>query len=166
MKFGRVFGSTLLALSLVAGAASAAPTEVSNNDYKVSIARPDGWADVEGNDRAVFNFKHDASHTQLEVIGTQLMTGDVSNVFFDTFHETLASSEFTRTGREEKKYNNIEGTETMYSFSHSGVNMKVVVFQFVHETTAYVAVAYVQQEQFDAMLPVYQAAVSSMKFGE
>ena len=98
---------------------------VKNGDLKVAIDRPAGWSDADGNDRAVFMFKKDGGHSQIEVIATQLMTSDVAGVFFDTFHETLGASEFTRAGREEKKIGNLSGTETVYGFAHAGVAMKV-----------------------------------------
>lgn len=164
MLLRRLTLASVLGLSLLSGQASAAP--VKNDDLKVSIERPNGWSDADGNDRAVFMFKRDDGHSQLEVIATQLMTSDVAGVFFDTFHETLGASEFTRAGREEKKIGNLTGTETVYGFAHAGVNMKVYVFQFVKDTSAYVVVSYMEADKADALIADYQAAISSLKFEE
>ena len=155
---------TVLGLSLLAGQAWA--ETVKNDDLKVSMDRPTGCSNADGNDRAVFMFKRDGGHSQLEVIATQLMTSDVAGVFFDTFHETLGASDFTRAGREEKKIGNLSGTETVYTFAHAGVNLKVYVFQFVKDTSAYVVVSYMEADKADALLADYQAAISSLKFEE
>jgi hypothetical protein len=164
MLLRRLTIATVLGLSLVAGQAWA--ETVKNDDLKVSMDRPTGWSNAEGNDRAVFMFKRDGGHSQLEVIATQLMTSDVAGVFFDTFHETLGASDFTRAGREEKKIGNTSGTETVYTFAHAGVNLKVYVFQFVKDTSAYVVVSYMEADKADALLADYQAAISSLKFDE
>lgn len=164
MLLRRLTLATVLGLSLLSGQAWA--EQVKNDDLKVSIDRPAGWSNAEGNDRAVFMFKKDDGHSQIEVIATQLMTSDVAGVFFDTFHETLGASEFTRAGREEKKIGNLSGTETVYTFAHAGVNMKVYVFQFVKDTSAYVVVSYMEADKSDALLADYQAAISSLKFEE
>ena len=101
---------------------------VSNDEFSVSVTRPAEWTDVDGNDRAVFNFKHEESHSQIEVIGTRLMTEDVADVFFETFHETLRNSEFLMVGTpSDASYGEHAGTETTYTFTHSGVTLKVAV---------------------------------------
>jgi len=162
----RTFLIAIAAVALFAASAAAQGTTVTNEEFNVSVDRPEGWVDVEGNDRAVFNFKHEESHSQIEIIGTQLMTADVADVFFETFHETLTSSEFVQTGREDKSYGDHTGTETLYEFTHSGVTLKVAVFQFVEGTTAWLAVAYMQEDAFDTYTPTYREVVGSMAFAE
>ncbi len=164
MLLRRLTIATVFGLTLLSGQAWA--ETVKNDDLKVSMDRPAGWSNADGNDRAVFMFKRDGGHSQLEVIATQLMTSDVAGVFFDTFHETLGASDFTRAGREERKIGNISGTETVYTFAHAGVNLKVYVFQFVKDTSAYVVVSYMETEKADALLADYQSAISSLKFEE
>lgn len=164
MLLRRLTIATVLGVSLFAGQAWA--ETVKNEDLKVSMDRPAGWSNADGNDRAVFMFKRDGGHSQFEVIATQLMTSDVAGVFFDTFHETLGASDFTRAGREEKKIGNLSGTETVYTFAHAGVNLKVYVFQFVKDTSAYVVVSYMEADKADTLLADYQAAISSLKFEE
>lgn len=164
MLLRRLTIATVLGLTLLSGQAWA--ETVKNDDLKVSMDRPTGWSNAEGNDRAVFMFKRDGGHSQLEVIATQLMTSDVAGVFFDTFHETLGASDFTRAGREEKKIGNLSGTETVYTFAHAGVNLKVFVFQFVKDTSAFVVVSYMEADKADALFADYQAAIASLKFEE
>ena len=131
VKFS-VFGlSCALCLALV-GTGSALAQEaasVENAQFGVTVTRPASWESVEGNDRAAFNFKQYQSHSQIEVIATQLMTQDVADVFFNTFHETLQSSDFSRIGTEEgKSYGGHTGKESIYTFTHSGVTLKVAIF--------------------------------------
>ncbi len=151
---------------LLASSAGFAQETVSDEEFGVSVNVPESWEVVDDNDRAVFNFKQSDSHSQVEVIGTQLMTADVADVFFDTFHETLQSSDFLQIGREEKQYAPYGGTETIYSFTHSGVTLKVAVFQFVHDTTAWLAVGYMQEDVFDEHATTYRGVISSLAFAE
>lgn len=155
--------AALAIVGLLAGPAFA-QTELANEELGATVSMPDGWSEVEGNDRAAFNFKEEESHSQVEIIATPLMTPDVADVFFDTFHATLTSSEFTQTGREEKAYGDHSGLETIYSFSHSGVDLKVTVFQFVNDTTAWLVVSYVQADQFDAFAETFSTIVGSLAF--
>ena len=104
------------------------------------------------------------SDEQIEVIGTRLMTTDVADVFFETFHETLQNSEFGQIGREDKTIGAFSGTETLYEFTHSGVTLKVAVFQFVNDTVAWITVAYIQADAFDEQVGAYQEVIGSLTF--
>ncbi len=158
----RTLAIALLFVALSATGAWAQQT-LENSDLNVQVDMPAGWSVIEGNDRAVFNFKHDESHSQVEIIATELLTQDVADVFFDTFHETLTTSDFTQSGREEgKAYGTHSGTETIYEFTHSGVTLKVVVYQFVTDATAWLVVAYVQADNFDEYMPTYAQVVASL----
>lgn len=158
-KLGLVF-----ALFLVAAPAFAQDT-VSAEEFGVTVAVPTGWEVVEEDDRAVFNFRHE-DHSQIEVIGNQLMTADVADVFFTHFHDTLQSSDFVQVGREDKQIGEFSGTETIYTFEHTGVSLKVSVFQFVRDTTAWLAVGYMQAEVFDAHSEEFRGVVSGLTFAE
>lgn len=159
-----LFRSLLVGLTLTLCAATAyAQNTVTDEELGVSTTLPDTWTQVEGNERAVFNFKHEESHSQIEVIRTELMTADVADVFFETFHETLTGSDFTVSGTEDKTYGEYAGTETIYEFTHSGVTLKVAVFQFVQETTAWLVVSYIQGDVFDSFSPAYQSVVRTSR---
>lgn len=137
---------------------------VTDDTFNVTAPVPAEWTVNEDNDRAVFNFVHDASHSQIEVIGTELVTAEVADVFFDTFHETLVSSEFLQRGREAKSVGDYSGTETIYTFTHSGVTLKVAVFQFVRDTTAWIAVGYMQEDLFDEQSVAYRDVIAQLSF--
>lgn len=158
-KLGIVFALLLLA------APAFAQETVNDDEFGVTVAVPEGWEVVDEDDRAVFNFRHE-DHSQIEVIGNELMTADVADVFFTHFHDTLQSSDFTQVGREDKQIGDVSGTETIYRFEHTGVALKVAVFQFVRDTTAWLAVGYMQEEVFDAHAEDFRGVVSGLAFAE
>jgi hypothetical protein len=159
--------SLFVALLLAGPAAHAQDGNVVSNDtFNVTSPVPEGWTVNEENERATFNFEHEASSSQIEVIGTELVTADVADVFFNTFHDTLTSAEFLQRGREDKQVGAYSGTETIYSFTHSGVTLKVVVFQFVRDTTAWLAVGYMQEDVFDEHAESYRAVLAGLTFAE
>lgn len=133
-----------------------------NNDLGASVTSPEGWTEFEANDRVTFGFKHEESHSQIEVIAQPLMTPDVADVFFNTFHTTLTSSGFQQSGRENRSYGAHSGTETIYNFSHSGVTLKVAVFQFVNQSNAWIVVTYIQGDVFDTYRPAYEGVISGL----
>ena len=154
------------ALALCLLAAPAFGQEIVNDDdFGVSVAVPNGWEVVVEDDRAVFNFRHE-DHSQIEVIGNELLTPDVADVFFTHFHDTLQSSDFMQVGREDKQIGEFSGTETIYRFEHTGVALKVSVFQFVRDTTAWLAVGYMQEEVFDAHATEFRGVISGLTFAE
>lgn len=162
----QTFRTLAFSAALVALCASTALAQqtLEDADLNVQIDMPADWSVVEGNDRAVFNFKHEESHSQIEIIATELLTQDVADVFFETFHETLTTSDFTQSGREEgKAYGTHSGTETIYEFTHSGVTLKIAVYQFVTESTAWLVVAYVQADNFDEYMSTYAQVVESLR---
>ncbi len=152
-----------LAVTLLASAtAFAQAATLTNDELGATVTAPEGWTQFEANERVTFGFKHEESHSQIEVIAQPLMTADVADVFFNTFHTTLASSGFQQTGREDRSYGTHSGAETIYSFSHSGVTLKVAVFQFVNQSTAWLVVTYIQGDVFDTYRPAYEATISGL----
>lgn len=152
----------VLVAALAISVPAFAQTVRTNNDLGASVTVPDGWTEFEANDRVTFGFKHEESHSQIEIIAQPLMTADVADVFFNTFHTTLTSSGFQQLGRENRSYGAHAGSETIYSFTHSGVTLKVAVFQFVNQSTAWIVVTYIQGDVFDTYRPAYEATISSL----
>lgn len=155
-----------LAILLVSSVALAqAGQTVSDDTFNVTATVPDGWEVVTEEDRAVFNFRNE-DHSQIEIIGNELIDVDAAGDFFNHFHETLQSSDFTRVGQEDKTYGEFAGSETIYRFEHSGIALKVAVFQFVREETAWLVVAYMQEEVFDTRAEEFRGVVGNLAFGE
>jgi hypothetical protein len=156
----------LLVALLMGGTAFAQDATVLRNDeFSVSFTMPEGWVQAEGNERAIFNVKHDESQSQIEVIATELMSPDVADVFYDTFHETLTLSSFSQEERSEATYGAHTGTLTKYRFEYAGVVLRVVAFQFTQESTAYLVVGYIKADEFETHRPAFEGAVSSLAFG-
>jgi hypothetical protein len=151
----------------VAANASVAQAEeqVTNEEFGATITMPTGWEQVEGNERALFNFRDAATFSQIEVIRAELVTAEVASVFFDTFHETLVGSEFVESGRQEATYGELAGTQTLYTFEHAGVSLNVTVFQFTRDTVAWLVIGYMQQSVADQQTPVFASVVESLSFG-
>lgn len=159
-----------LALLLAAPALAQTPDEpaavASNEEFGVTVGVPTGWEAMDEDDRAVFNLRHATDHSHIEVIGNELMTPDVAPVFFSHFHDTLQSSDFMQVGREDKSYGDVSGSETVYRFEHTGTALKVVVFQFVRDTTAWLAVGYIHEDNFDARAADFRTLVGGLTFAE
>jgi hypothetical protein len=151
-----------MALSTVAVAQDGKPIE--NAEFGVTITPPSKWEVSQGNDKAVANFKHRGSQSQIEVVGTKLMTADVADVFFSTFHKTLTESNFEQVKQEESVVGTVRGTETTYRFSHSGVTLEIVVFQFLRESTAWLVVGYMQDVEKEKYVDDFRSVISNMKF--
>ena len=157
--------AAMISMFWMAGSALAQENVMHNDQFSVDFTRPEGWSAVEGNERAIFNIKHEESQSQIEVIATQLMSADVANVFYDTFHETLEQSNFERQTVSQEAIGAHSGKLTHYTFTYAGVELKIVVFQFTHESTAYLIVGYIKSDEFDNLYPSFQAAVTSLAFG-
>jgi hypothetical protein len=167
MKTARIITLLLLAL-LVSPAlyAQEGGETVTNEQYGVEVAPPAKWKVVEGSDKAVANFKHSGSQSQIEVVGTRLRTKDVSDVFFETFHKTLAESDFKKIDETSATIGGHEGSKTTYEFKHSDVTLNVVVFEFLRDSTAWLVVGYMQDVEADKYMGDFNAVVESMKFTE
>ncbi len=140
---------------------------VANADYKVEVAKPKNWEQSTGNEKAVAIFTDPKTQSQIEVVPTKLMTPDVSDVFFETFHKTLTESNFNKDGEtKQQKIGDYEGKLTAYNFSHSGVTLRVHVFSFVRESTAWLVVGYMQDNVQKDIEPQFRWTIENMKFSE
>lgn len=165
MKLVRLLITLLVVMTVSATAfAQDAPAPVENEEFGVSVTPPAKWEVTQGNDKAVANFKHRGSQSQIEVVGTKLMTSDVADVFFKTFHKTLKESNFEETKKEETTLGDHKGTQTSYKFTHSGVTLEVVIFQFLRENTAWLVVGYMQDVDKDKYLGDFESVVKNIKF--
>ena len=156
-----LFLTGLLSLTLASGSAFA-QTQVAGENG-VNVTRPAGWEDAQGNDRATFTFREAATNSQIEVISTPLLTADVKDVFYNTFHDALKAANFMLDSQGEKTYGRHEGTESVYTFEHSGAVLTVAIFEFVSGNTAWVVVAYVGADSFESMRPAYEEVASTLQ---
>jgi hypothetical protein len=143
---GRATAFLTMTLFLAAPVFAQDDNKVINEEYGVEIERPKDWKISAGNEKAVAVFQHPSTQSQIEIVPTKLMTPDVANVFFDTFHKTLAESSFEKESEKDEKIGNFEGKSTTYKFTHAGVTLEVHIFQFVRESTAWLAVGYLQAQ--------------------
>lgn len=158
--------SSLLPLLLLFSVSTAFAQEkksVTNDSLGVTVTAPENWEVTQNSDKAVANFKKVGSQSQIEVVGTKLMTSDVADVFFTTFHKTLTESDFKEVSSTEKKVGTRAGKETTYTFEHSGVKLNVVVFQFLAESTAWLVVGYVPDGEMSAFGGDFTAVIESVK---
>lgn len=164
MKLARVFFALFVAVTFSTTAFAQENAPVENEEYGVTVTPPAKWEVTQGNDKAIANFKHSGSQSQIEVVGTKLMTPDVADVFFKTFHKTLKESNFDETGSEETTIGDRKGTQTSYKFTHSGVTLEVVIFQFLRENTAWLVVGYMQDVDKDKYIGDFKSVVENIKF--
>lgn len=160
----RILAAALLTLLLALPAL--AQEVVRNDSLNASVTQPAGWSAVDGSDRTTFNFRHPDSQSQIEVIGTQLITADVAEVFFNTFHETVRGAEFLNPRQEERTYGRRTGTQTTYQFTHSGVELRILVFQFVENDVAWLVVGYLPVDSVEEQTPVFGEVVASLRSGD
>lgn len=140
---------------------------VVNETLGVTIVGPQGWESVkaQGNDKSVANFRHPESQSQIEVIGTRLFNKDVAEVFFETFHQQLLATEFTETkAASETSLGAVEGKLSEYTFEHTGIRLRVVVFSFLRNESAYLVIGYFKEEERDAYFPAMQQVVETLQF--
>lgn len=164
MKFAQFFSTILVALLLASPALAQESQPVENAEFGVTITPPAKWEVTPGNDKAVASFKHQGSQSQIEVVGTKLVTPDVADVFFKTFHKTLTESDFEQLSQEEATLGGSKGSLTSYKFTHSGVTLEVVVFEFLRDSTAWLAVGYMQDTDKDDYIGDFKAVVENMQF--
>lgn len=166
MSFAR-FVIISLIVTLVSATAFASDGEpVTDDEFGVEIAPPAAWEVDTDDDKAVANFKHPDSQSQIQIIGTQLMSEEVADVFFETFHDTLVESNFEKADSEEKTIGEFEGKATNYEFTHSGVTLEVTVFEFLRDDTAWLAIGYMQDEMRDEHQQDYEAVVENITFSD
>lgn len=166
MRMARFLVMLLLALAVATPAMAQDAKPIQNEEFGVTITPPEKWEVAQGNDKAVANFKHAGSQSQIEVVGTELMTPDVADVFFKTFHKTLKESNFEQKEQKEAEVGSHKGTMTNYKFAHSGVNLEVVIFEFTRENTAWLVVGYMQESDTEKYLQDFKTVVENMKFKE
>lgn len=164
MKLARILMTLLLSLTISSAAFAEDAKPVENEEFGVTITPPAKWEVTQGNDKAVANFKHRGSQSQIEVVGTKLMTPDVADVFFKTFHKTLKESNFEETTSEQATIGEVEGTQTSYKFNHSGVTLEVVVFQFMRDSTAWLVVGYMQDAEKATYIDDFKSVVQNIRF--
>ncbi|MEL6179157.1 MAG: hypothetical protein AAFS10_09390, partial [Myxococcota bacterium] len=88
------------------------------------------------------------------------------DVFFSTFYKTLKESNFKQEKQDEATYGTYKGKETVYSFDHSGITLKVYVFSFVKDTTAWLVVGYWQDSEQDKVASAFKSTIETMTIGE
>lgn len=164
MSIARFIGILLAVLLVAAPALAQDAKPVENEEFGVTITPPAKWEVAQGNDKAVANFKHRGSQSQIEVVGTKLMTPDVADVFFKTFHKTLKESNFEQVSQEQATIGGHEGTKTTYTFTHSGVTLNVPVFQFTRDNAAWLVVGYIQDTEKDKYTADFQSVIENMTF--
>lgn len=164
MKLARILVTLFICAMFAAPAFAQEAKPVENEEFGVTIAAPDKWEVTQGNDKAVANFKHKGSQSQIEVVGTKLMTPDVADVFYKTFHKTLKESNFEELKAEEVTIGEHKGMQTSYKFTHSGVTLEVVVFQFTKASTAWLVVGYMQDVDAEKYMPDFKSVVQNIKF--
>ena len=165
MSLVRIFVALAMSLFIAAPAFAQDAKPVENKDFGVKITPPQKWDVTQPNDKAVANFKHRGSQSQIEVVGTKLMTPDVAEVFFKTFHKTLKESNFEEKKREDDTtIGEFKGTQTSYKFTHSGVTLEVIVFQFLRENTAWLVVGYMQEVDKDKYVGDFKSVIENIKF--
>lgn len=163
----------VLALSAASMTLTFAPAEVvaqdgviKNDDYGVEITKPKDWETDAGNEKALTVFTHPGTQSQIEVVPTKLMTADVAEVFFNTFYKTLADSNFERENQKDDTIGTMTGKRTTYKFDHSGVTLKVHVFSFVRDTTAWLVVGYWQDSEAKTGEAAFKSTIESLKFSK
>jgi hypothetical protein len=164
MRIVRFVSVFLIALFVSTAAFAQEGEPVTNEKFGVEITPPAKWEVTEGNEKAVANFKHTGSQSQIEVVGTKLMTENVSDVFFETFHKTLKESNFEQVSQEQTSIGDYEGTKTNYKFTHSGVTLEVVVFEFLQKSTAWLTVGYMQDVEKDKYIGDFESVVKNINF--
>jgi hypothetical protein len=163
-----------LALLLVAvpalaqdGDGSGESGTITSEKFGVEIKAPSNWESAGSDDKAVANFKHKGSQSQIEVVGTKLMTADVASVFFETFHKTLQESEFKQQGEQsEVTVGELEGTMTDYTFTHSGVTLNISIFEFLRDKTdtAWLVVGYTPEKDKKSFKGDFKKVVQNITF--
>ena len=150
-----------LFLALPATWAAAQGTTVTHEGMAVQVNQPSGWTAAAGSERAIFNFVHEDSQSRMEVIGVELITSDVADVFFSTFHDALRDADFRAGESEGQVYGANAGLETRYTFQYAGVSLTVRVFEFVRRDVAWIFVSYAESSFDDELMPLFRELVAS-----
>ena len=164
MKTFRFVLIVLLTLSLSTVAMAQDGDPIVDDEFGVTVSPPSAWDVLTDDDGAVANFKHDESQSQIQVIATPLMNDEVADVFFDTFHSTLAESDFSEVSREEESIGGFEGTSVTYEFTHSGVTLAIKVFEFMHDDTAWLTIGYMEDAESEENSDAYFSVIENLSF--
>lgn len=157
----RFFTTALFVAALLTAGTGIAQEKVTSPDG-VSVTRPANWEDASGNDRGAFTFQEPETKSQIEVISTALLTPDVRDVFFNTFHEGLSSAGFTQNSMAEETIGDREGELSTYSFEHSGAKLIVSVFQFMIGNNAWLVVSYAGEDSAERVDESFKEVVASL----
>lgn len=154
----------VLVLVLLISSVAVAQDTVEDEEFGVTVVKPDAWESAGDDDKAVANFKHSGSQSQIQVIGTRLMTAEVADTFFNTFHTTLTESNFEKVSEESATIGEFEGKTVNYAFTHSGVTLEVIVFEFLRDQTAWLVIGYMQDEERENHEDAYLSVIENLSF--
>lgn len=138
-----------------------AQTQVSSPSGATTV-RPANWEDAVGNDRGTFTFREPETNSQIEVISTSLLTADVKDVFFNTFHDGLKAAGFSQAKREDASFGPHEGVATEYTFDHSGAALVVSVFEFMIGSDAWLVVSYAGEDSAERIRASFEEVAASL----
>ncbi len=157
------FVSTMFFVASLSLMSLGAAQDPVTSDDGVSTVRPDTWEDVTGNDRATFTFRQPDTKSQIEVVSTALLTADVQDTFFSTFHDGLEEAGFSKIDQNDETLGAHQGVLTTYSFEHSGAELLVNVFQFMLGNDAWLVVSYAGKESAESVSTAFNEIVENLK---
>lgn len=161
----RYLSALLFVVATATASLAVAQTQVSSASGATTV-RPANWEDAVGNDRGTFTFREPETNAQIEVISTSLLTADVKDVFFNTFHDGLKAAGFVQKSQEDKSYGNHAGLLTEYNFDHSGAALIVSVFEFMIGNNAWLVVAYSGDDSADRIRAPFEEVAASLSIAE
>lgn len=141
---------------------------VKSDEFGVEIPKPAGWEEAKSNEKAVAVFTDPKTQSHIEVLPTKLMSEEVAEVFFNTFHKTLTESTFKKSGEETtvELYGDKNAKETTYEFTHSGITLRIHVVSFMRKGTAWLVVGYIQSKEDGNVKAQFDAVAKKLVFKE
>jgi hypothetical protein len=148
--------------------AQGSPKEtVTHERLGISMTTPDGWNRLEltSNSRTVASFIHVQSQSLIEVVGTHLINRDVAKVFFGTFRDAIKSANFSEVmPPTAATLGSVSGEQSEYTFEHTGITLRVVIFSFVRDDAAFMLIGYFRNEERDLHLEALRQLAGSFNF--
>ncbi len=140
---------------------------VTHERLGISMSTPDGWNRLEltSNSRTVASFIHLPSQSLIEIVGAHLINKDVAKVFFGTFREALKSANFSEVmPPTSATLGSVTGEQSEYTFEHTGITLRVVVFSFVRDDAAFMLIGYFKSDERDLHFEALRQLAGSLNF--
>jgi hypothetical protein len=139
---------------------------VTDAESGAKVTRPDGWVSGKAGIGVIAMFRAAGdSRSQIEVRVSPHVKEKQGEFFFTSFHSNLQKAGFSKLREgQEATYGGKKGLETEYETSSKKQKLRLIVWQYQHNDSAYLVVGFFPAEARDKYYEDFQQVAKSLTF--